>query len=205
MYSTWANHSSQTSICLCGSGNSTETPVSSPTAHAYRDIRAQRCSGKSTDCQTNLVGLCNSSMRWEFSSVDPQGEFAKGINERPRRLSQLVCASGWQDAKPTDYQHTTYDTIVLHRWDLVEALLAESSFIAEAGITTPGPMNPKESARSKYFIGSSESSCFTLSDLQGRAAGRYWDARLFQPQCNSNDCTVRRALTIVLETDAGVV
>lgn len=123
-------------------------------------------SGKSTLAKLILLAYATHP-EMGILIIDPQGEFAKSINGEPEnfaismraRLSELNRSVVSIDV----------DNIVLNRWDLVVEMLEESSFITEAGISTHGPLNPKESAATK-IVESLRSDGVTLTDLHEHRA-----------------------------------
>ena len=100
-------------------------------------------SGKSTLAKLILLAYATHP-EMGILIIDPQGEFAKGINGDPENFAIDIRTRLRELRRPV--VSIDVDNIVLNRWELVEEMLAESNFMTEIGVTTPGPMNPKESA-----------------------------------------------------------
>lgn len=123
-------------------------------------------SGKSTLAKLILLAYATHP-EMGILIIDPQGEFAKSINGEPEnfavdmqaRLSELNRSVVSIDVS----------NIVLDQWDLVEEMLAESSFISEIGVTTHSRLNPKESAAIR-IVENLRSNNTRLSDLHSQQA-----------------------------------
>ena len=121
-------------------------------------------SGKSTLAKLILLAYATHP-EMGILIIDPQGEFAKSITGQPENFD-----IGMRDRLlELNRQIINIDVnnIVLGRWELVEELLAESALLTELGITTPGPMNPKESAASS-IVAALRSANIVLSNLHQR-------------------------------------
>ena len=102
-------------------------------------------SGKSTLAKLILLAYATHP-EMGILIVDPQGEFAKSFRGDPE---------GFAIDLPTRLReinrqviNVDVSNIVLSSWDLAEEMLAESSFMADIGVTTPSQTNPKGSAAS---------------------------------------------------------
>lgn len=123
-------------------------------------------SGKSTLAKLILLAYATHP-EMGILIIDPQGEFAKGINGDPENFAIDIRARLQELNR--QIISIDVDNIVLNRWELVEELLAESTFITEVGITTSGPMNPKESA-SASIVAAIRNANITVNNLHQRQA-----------------------------------